>query len=116
MLPPSTHFLVLQTELLDNYDAQLKGEPIDVIAQSPERSELIGFRNATFAWTNSTDGAATPSRRNFRLCVEEELLFETGCINLIVGPTGSGKTSLLMALLGTHLQFAADFVQPHSSL
>ena len=34
------------------------------------------------------------------LRVNEEVLFKRGCINLIVGPTGSGKTSLLMALLG----------------
>ncbi|KAJ7931122.1 hypothetical protein B0H13DRAFT_2228071 [Mycena leptocephala] len=27
-------------------------------------------------------------------------LFKPGCVNLVLGPTGSGKTSLLMALLG----------------
>lgn len=34
------------------------------------------------------------------LHVEEELVFKRGKINMIIGPTGSGKTSLLMALLG----------------
>ncbi|KAF9469452.1 P-loop containing nucleoside triphosphate hydrolase protein [Collybia nuda] len=42
----------------------------------------------------------TPSKRRFRLHIDEELIFRKGSINLIVGPTGSGKTSLLMALLG----------------
>ena len=42
----------------------------------------------------------TPSRRRFTLRVTGELLFKRGRINLIIGPTGSGKTSLLMALLG----------------
>lgn len=35
------------------------------------------------------------------LRIDDELLFKRGHINLIVGSTGCGKTSLLMALLGT---------------
>lgn len=62
--------------------------------------DVIGFRNASFSWSNDTDGSLTPSRRAFILKVEEELLFQRKSINLIIGPTGSGKTSLLMALLG----------------
>lgn len=42
-----------------------------------------------FSWGNAL----------FTLKIEGTLLFEPG-INLITGPTGSGKTSLLMALLG----------------
>lgn len=34
------------------------------------------------------------------LSVDEELIFQKGKINLIIGATGAGKTSLLMALLG----------------
>lgn len=34
------------------------------------------------------------------LKIEREVFFKPGCLNLIVGPTGSGKTSILMALLG----------------
>ncbi|KAJ7814135.1 P-loop containing nucleoside triphosphate hydrolase protein [Mycena olivaceomarginata] len=64
-------------------------------------NEKIGFRDATFAWSSEkTDGTLTPSRRKFMLKIEDEVLFQPGCINLVVGPTGSGKTSLLMALLG----------------
>ena len=44
--------------------------------------------------------AATPSRRNFHLNIEGDIFFKRGAVNLIVGPTGSGKTSLLLALLG----------------
>lgn len=51
--------------------------------------------------TTPGSGVMTPSRRNFVLRVEDELVFKRGKINLIIGPTGSGKTSLLMALLGT---------------
>ena len=34
------------------------------------------------------------------LRTDEEPPFKRGKVNLVVGPTGSGKTSLLMALLG----------------
>lgn len=42
----------------------------------------------------------TPSRQAFRLHIDDEVVFKRGAFNLIVGPTGSGKTSILMALLG----------------
>jgi ABC-type multidrug transport system ATPase subunit len=60
----------------------------------------IGFRNATFTWTNVQPGTPTPGRRNFRLKVEGDLLFHRGAINMVIGPTGAGKSSILMALLG----------------
>ena len=62
----------------------------------------IGFRNAAFAWSQARAEStpSTPGRRNFRLRIDGDLFFERGAINLIVGPTGSGKTSLLLALLG----------------
>ncbi|KAF8758900.1 P-loop containing nucleoside triphosphate hydrolase protein [Rhizoctonia solani] len=66
----------------------------------PPPPDAIGFRNATFAWSRQAPATPTPSRRNFRLHIDQELLFHRGKINMVVGPTGSGKTSLLMALLG----------------
>lgn len=65
-------------------------------------SDLIGFCDATFTWTkeDSLPSSTGSSSRNFTLCIENELVFKQGRINLIIGPTGSGKTSLLMALLG----------------
>ncbi|TCD68042.1 hypothetical protein EIP91_011586 [Steccherinum ochraceum] len=84
-----------ETELLDEYDPEF---------QSPHNNpavgqHVIGFRNASFTWDNGSDGSSTP-RRSFTLRIENELLFKRGHINLVIGPTGSGKTSLLMALLG----------------
>ena len=68
---------------------------------SAEHKDEIGICRAYFTWTNElTDGVATPSRQAFRLRVAQELIFKKGKFNLIVGPTGSGKTSVLMALLG----------------
>ena len=72
-----------------------------VVDSSAEHSEDIGIGRANFTWTNEpTDGTVTPSRQTFRLRVEDELKFKKGEFNLIIGPTGSGKTSVLMALLG----------------
>ncbi|CEL51761.1 ATP-binding cassette transporter abc4 OS=Schizosaccharomyces pombe (strain 972 / ATCC 24843) GN=abc4 PE=3 SV=1 [Rhizoctonia solani AG-1 IB] len=85
------------TELLDSFNE--KESPI-IVEPNPPASDAIGFRNATFTWTRQVPGTPTPSRRNFRLHIDEEVLFRRGKINMIVGPTGCGKTSLLMALLG----------------
>ncbi|KAH7340934.1 hypothetical protein B0J17DRAFT_716110 [Rhizoctonia solani] len=67
-----------KTELLDAY---IEKQPPEILEPSPPAAGTIGFRNAT-------------------LHIDEELLFRRGKINMVVGPTGCGKTSLLMALLG----------------
>ncbi|KAJ3815366.1 P-loop containing nucleoside triphosphate hydrolase protein [Lentinula aff. lateritia] len=70
-----------------------------VRVSNEEYSDKIGFHNASFTWSKSTGGTATPSR-NFVLTVAGNLHFKPNALNLVVGPTGSGKTSLLLALLG----------------
>ncbi|KZP18368.1 P-loop containing nucleoside triphosphate hydrolase protein [Athelia psychrophila] len=84
------------TELLDEF-TEAKESDQDM---STMDSGAIGFRDATFSWSAASEGAVTPSRKQFRLHLENEVLFKPGQINLVVGPTGCGKTSLLMALLG----------------
>ncbi|PSS08857.1 hypothetical protein PHLCEN_2v3472 [Hermanssonia centrifuga] len=86
------------TELLDAFTEQ-PAEDI-VVDASAAHEDDIGCGNAHFTWTNEpTDGTVTPSRQTFRLRIEDELVFKKGAFNLIIGPTGSGKTSILMALL-----------------
>lgn len=60
--------------------------------------KIIGFKDATFSWggKESTPEAVSTAYRLMDLDIE----FEIGKLNIIAGPTGSGKTSLLMALLG----------------
>ncbi|KAF8956542.1 P-loop containing nucleoside triphosphate hydrolase protein, partial [Flammula alnicola] len=91
------------TELLDSF-SDLKGQPTDspqIEEGSPIDPDLIGFRDATFVWSLEDGGCSlAPSSRQFKLHVDGELLFRHNCVNLIIGPTGSGKTSMLMALLG----------------
>ncbi|KAJ6544500.1 P-loop containing nucleoside triphosphate hydrolase protein [Mycena capillaripes] len=79
-----------RTELLDTFD---QNESAELYSADPA-DERIGFRNATFSWSKESDP------RQFFLKIDGEVLFERGRINLVVGPTGAGKTSLLMALLG----------------
>ncbi|PBK77153.1 hypothetical protein ARMSODRAFT_949046 [Armillaria solidipes] len=88
------------TELLDSFTE--KENVIDLLATDSDgvESSQIGFRNASFVWSNDVDGSLTPSKRKFVLKIDDDLIFQRGRINLVVGPTGSGKTSLLMALLG----------------
>ncbi|PIL29356.1 ATP-binding cassette transporter [Ganoderma sinense ZZ0214-1] len=96
---------LLDTELIDEFTesepeaAELPPSPVP-----EEYRNTIGIRHASFTWANdSTRLAVTPGgtrRRMFMLHVDEDLFFKCGKLNLIVGPTGSGKTSLLMALLG----------------
>ncbi|KAJ7034289.1 P-loop containing nucleoside triphosphate hydrolase protein [Mycena alexandri] len=89
------------TELLDSFTE--KEETAEFMAM--EVSDNIGFRDATFTWSRDDDGSATPSKHKFTLRIDDELLFKRGRFNLVLGPTGAGKTSqvnrlLLMALLG----------------
>lgn len=83
-------------------DSYTEKSPDDIIVDlSWRHGSDIGFGKADFAWTSEKeDGTVTPSGRAFRLHIDDEVKFKQGAFNLIVGPTGSGKTSVLMALLG----------------
>ncbi|KAI0819312.1 multidrug resistance-associated ABC transporter [Trametes gibbosa] len=112
-----------QTELLDEFSQD--NESSDSTASylhPPTESAIIGIKGTSFTWANDAPirtplSAATPSTgrsdRRFVLTIDGELFFKRGRTNLTIGPTGSGKTSLLMALLGEmHARFdgPASFV------
>ncbi|AEO63008.1 uncharacterized protein THITE_2107855 [Thermothielavioides terrestris NRRL 8126] len=69
---------------------------IDNVDENGNR--VIGFRNATFIWGGKNTVAEDGSMA-FRL-LDLDVDFKIGKLNVITGPTGSGKTSMLMALLG----------------
>ncbi|KAI0052512.1 hypothetical protein FA95DRAFT_1675194 [Auriscalpium vulgare] len=92
-----------KTELLDEFAGPEEEAARAMLTDASRFDEdVIGFENASFTWSteDASDGAATPSSRKFTLRIDDQLQFKRGAINLIIGPTGSGKTSLLMALLG----------------
>ncbi|KAF2404781.1 hypothetical protein EJ06DRAFT_546572 [Trichodelitschia bisporula] len=77
---------------------QLKDDAVDA-----DGNPNIGFERATFSWGANTElvhGASTPVEDEaFRLW-DMNVKFKPGGLNVVVGPTGAGKTSLLLALLG----------------
>ncbi|RDW70048.1 hypothetical protein BP5796_08445 [Coleophoma crateriformis] len=82
----------LNEEETEKYD-QLSHDNIDETGE-----KMIGFQKATFSWGGKETSTEDISEA-FRL-MDVDIKFEIGKLNIIAGPTGSGKTSLLMALLG----------------
>ncbi|KAG2735537.1 hypothetical protein G9P44_001751 [Scheffersomyces stipitis] len=89
--------LVVQSKVsLDRVSDFLDEEETDKYEQlAVERgpnSPYIGFENATLSWNAA-------SENDFKLR-DISIDFKAGKLNVVIGPTGAGKTSLLMALLG----------------
>ncbi|KAJ7134523.1 hypothetical protein C8R44DRAFT_729940 [Mycena epipterygia] len=83
----------MYTELLDAYSFQVSPPHV------PENSSKIGFRDAEFSWTSQENDTS------YKLRIKSEVIFQPGVVNLIVGPTGVGKTAVLLALLGPNSWF-----------
>jgi hypothetical protein len=77
---------------------------------TPSSNEII-IHPSTYTWLKNVEHGTTSLggqlENRFTLRIEEEIIFKKNLINLIVGPTASGKTSLLMALLGQYAVFRA---------
>ncbi|KAL9000019.1 MAG: hypothetical protein Q9169_001264 [Polycauliona sp. 2 TL-2023] len=73
---------------------------------------VIGFDKAILTW-GSKDAATSGAVKAFRM-IDINTRFSIGELNLVVGPTGSGKTSLLMALLGEMTLFQGRVYLPGS--
>jgi ABC-type multidrug transport system fused ATPase/permease subunit len=71
---------------------------------------LIGFENATFSWGGKDMGDKAAADA-FKL-MDLDLKFRVGHLNVVAGPTGSGKTSLLMGLLGEMTKLKGDVYLP----
>ncbi|ODV59385.1 bile acid-transporting ATPase YBT1 [Ascoidea rubescens DSM 1968] len=67
-----------------------------LICERDANSPLIGFQNATFSWNGEED---LDDNNDFKLR-DLDISFVEGKLNVIIGPTGAGKTSTLLALLG----------------
>lgn len=55
-------------------------------------SKMMGLQDASFTWVEGDPGAFCMRGVNISLVPDE--------LNIIIGPTGSGKTSLMLALIG----------------
>ncbi|KZO92652.1 hypothetical protein CALVIDRAFT_601298 [Calocera viscosa TUFC12733] len=84
------------SSLLDKYERASESFVPELL---PPGGDVVGFHNATFTWNRAGFDPLRSGQRNFRLHIDA-LVFKNGEVNVIVGPTGCGKTSILMALLG----------------
>ena len=73
-----------------------------------EEERDIGFHSATFSWSDHWDSGS------FRLA-DISVQFQANSLNIIVGPTGSGKSSLLLALLGEMTLLSGSMYLPGSN-
>ena len=94
----------LNEEETEKYE-QLRHDNVD-----SNGNKVIGFKNATFTW-GGKEATPEPISTAFRL-MDIDVRFEIGKLNIIAGPTGSGKTSLLMALLGEMTLIAGSVYLP----
>ncbi|RDA90239.1 hypothetical protein CP533_6863 [Ophiocordyceps camponoti-saundersi (nom. inval.)] len=81
-----------------NEDETEKYQQLGLDNTDEEGVRRIGFRGATLIW-GGRDTVASDGSRAFRL-LDVDVDFAIGKLNIIAGPTGSGKTSMLMGLLG----------------
>ncbi|KAI4131960.1 MAG: hypothetical protein LQ338_000944 [Usnochroma carphineum] len=81
-----------------NEDETEKYDQLSKNGKDPNGDTLIGFDSATLTWGGKNTAESSDSKA-FRM-IDLNIRFSIGKLNLVVGPTGSGKTSLLMALLG----------------
>lgn len=72
-------------------------------------SPKIGFQNASFSWSRKSDDGSVFKLRDI------DIKFHENDLNVIIGPTGSGKTSLLMALLGEMFITKGRVFLPHAA-
>ncbi|KAK2748935.1 hypothetical protein FQN57_007218 [Myotisia sp. PD_48] len=68
-------------------------------SSNSQEEPRICLENATLAWGSSVTKPAPHGTGAFRL-IGVDVNFQIEKLNVIAGPTGSGKTSMLMALLG----------------
>lgn len=66
------------------------------VASEQPRQDIIGFKECTFSWDSFDKGEAATlkkhhGRKQFNLRFDDEIVFKRGQINIIVGPTASGK-------------------------
>ncbi|PWY97994.1 hypothetical protein BCV70DRAFT_193995 [Testicularia cyperi] len=87
-------------------------------ADNVNASSRLAIRNGSFRWhrpasaqSKSKKNAARTDDTNIErdFCLQDiHVDFPAGKLSLVVGPTGSGKSSMLAALLGEMLEISAD--------
>lgn len=105
-----TKVSVNRVEEFLNEDETEKNMQILQVKDQESGEPIIGFKRATFTWggrgSRRKDGSIP-----FRM-IDMDVKFRVGRLNIVAGPTGSGKTSLLMALLGEMTLISGSVMLP----
>ncbi|KAK4700303.1 hypothetical protein P7C70_g5949, partial [Phenoliferia sp. Uapishka_3] len=106
---------------LDTAEVSLTPSEAENAEEEPDKDPVIAFQNATVTWPSTAEkeepeerqlGAATPSNA-FEL-QDLTVRFPIGEMSLVCGSLGSGKTLLLLALLGESDVLAGQVACPRS--
>ncbi|KAJ2610669.1 hypothetical protein H4S08_003506 [Coemansia sp. RSA 1365] len=98
LISDSTSFYV-SFRRIETYLDQQEVQPLDKRVARNAAQDVVGFENATFLWNTSTYTDEPVDEDTFRLR-NLDVWFPRGGLTLIGGLTGSGKSSLLAALVG----------------
>jgi ABC-type multidrug transport system fused ATPase/permease subunit len=106
---PETFINMLQSLVsLRRIERYLAGVEVASVAPLDGTTRQIAFQSATISWAQARNASAAPSeapsaastpRRKFML-LDLTLDFPRGKLSLVCGKLGSGKTLLLLSLLG----------------
>lgn len=118
---PETFINMLQSFVsLRRIEKYMNGAEVTPVPLLSVQTRAIAFQNATITWPQDRvqSGSATPSaastpRHKFML-LDLALSFPEGKLSLVCGKLGSGKTLLLLALLGEADVLAGQVVCPRS--
>lgn len=90
----------LKEDEVPDWASTLSGTSVEPIIKRDEEVD-IGFSDASFEWKQASTSDAVPSRFNLGLLNTK---FPAGKLTIVSGATGSGKSALLVALLGGRSQ------------
>lgn len=77
-----------------NEEEEIDETQVEIASENTTSTDSPNFSNATFSWSPPS---SDPNQFQLR---DLNVTFSKGELNVIVGPIGSGKSSLLLALLG----------------
>jgi ABC-type multidrug transport system fused ATPase/permease subunit len=117
---PETFINMLQSFVsLRRIEKYLHGAEVSTVRPISEQPQIIAFQSATVTWPQDRNGtsrasSATSTPRHKFILTDLSLDFPVGELSLICGKLGSGKTLLLLALLGESDLLAGQVVCPRS--